>query len=74
MARPRKPTGTRKDEVIRIRVTEEQRQLFARAAERDGRDVSSWLRNLGVRAAQQEEGLGAQETAPAAALDPGKGP
>jgi len=42
----------RKDDSIRIRVTEEQKRVLSAAAEREGLDVSTWLRSLGLRAAQ----------------------
>ena len=53
MGRPTKPVETLKNQVIRIRVTEEQRRELAEAAERDGCDVSSWLRSLGMREARR---------------------
>jgi uncharacterized protein (DUF1778 family) len=40
-----------KEESIRIRVTEEQKRMLTEAAEREGLDVSTWLRFLGLRAA-----------------------
>jgi mobilization protein NikA len=49
--RRRKPAAQRKSDLIRIRVTEEQRQLFTDAAEREGLDLSSWLRRVGLKAA-----------------------
>jgi uncharacterized protein (DUF1778 family) len=42
------------EEVIRIRVTAEQKRLLIEAAERDGLDVSAWLRLLGLRTAVGE--------------------
>lgn len=53
MARSRKPTQDRKEERIMIRVTEEQKRTLTKAAEREGLDVSTWLRSLGLRAAAQ---------------------
>jgi uncharacterized protein (DUF1778 family) len=50
----RKPKTQRKEEVIRIRVTAEQKRLLIEAAERDGLDVSAWLRLLGLRTAVGE--------------------
>ena len=41
----------RKEDSIRIRVTEEQKRVLTEAAEREGLDVSTWLRSLGLRAA-----------------------
>ncbi len=51
-AKRRKPAKARKDDQIRIRVTEEQKRAFTDAAERAGLDVSSWLRSLGMREVQ----------------------
>jgi uncharacterized protein (DUF1778 family) len=45
---PAKPT---KDDVIRMRVTAEQKAAITAAAERDGLEVSAWLRQLALRAA-----------------------
>lgn len=49
--RPSKADEDRKDDIIRIRVTAEQKAMFSAAAERAGYDVSVWLRGLGVREA-----------------------
>jgi uncharacterized protein (DUF1778 family) len=51
MARARKPTEARKSERIIIRVSEDQKRVLTKAAEREGLDVSTWLRSLGLRAA-----------------------
>jgi len=51
---PRKAKATRKDSQIRIRLTRQQKETFIRTAERSGLDVSSWLRAVGIRAAQRE--------------------
>src|SRR5713226_4178452 len=50
MPRPRTDRRERKEQSIRIRVTEEQKRVLAEAAEREGLDVSTWLRSLGLRA------------------------
>jgi len=47
----RKDEADRKEEVIKIRVTSEQKATLTEAASRDGLDVSAWLRSLGLRAA-----------------------
>ena len=47
----RKSKIYRKDNEIRVRVTLAQKISFKEAAQRDGLEVSSWLRSLGVRAA-----------------------
>ena len=54
--RPRVADDERKDELVRVRVTAEQRALFAAAAAKAGLDVSSWLRALGIREAQKADG------------------
>jgi hypothetical protein len=46
--KPEKPV---KDDVIRMRVTSEQKSAIVSAAERDGLEVSAWLRQLALRAA-----------------------
>lgn len=51
--RPKKTEKDRKDEVIRVRVTTDQKAMLTAAAERAGYDVSTWLRGLGVREAQR---------------------
>ncbi len=53
--RRRKPKASRKESQIRIRLTREQKQTFALAAERAGLDVSSWLRLVGLRAVEAGE-------------------
>lgn len=45
---PEKPT---KDDVIRMRVSAEQKATIMAAAERDGLELSAWLRQLALRAA-----------------------
>jgi len=49
--RPKKAKAERKGEVLRIRVTVDQKEAIARAAARAGLDLSSWLRILALRAA-----------------------
>jgi len=56
MARPKKDRRERKEESIRLRVTEEQKRVLTEAAEREGLDVSTWLRSLGLRAAAAARG------------------
>jgi uncharacterized protein (DUF1778 family) len=43
--------AVRKEEIIRLRVTAEQKQMLTEAAERAGLGVSSWLLMLGLREA-----------------------
>jgi uncharacterized protein (DUF1778 family) len=47
----RKPEQNRKEQLVQIRVTAEQKRTMAEAAERVGLDLSSWLRQLGLKAA-----------------------
>jgi hypothetical protein len=49
----RKPKAQRKEQSIRVRVTEEQKRMLAERAGRDGLEVSAWLRSLGLREAAQ---------------------
>lgn len=59
MGRPTKSDKARLGDLIRIRVTEEQKLVFEEVAQIAGLDVSSWLRSLGVREVQRvrKEGL-----------------
>lgn len=49
----RKPRGARKEDSIRIRVTEEQKRALVEAAGREGLDVSYWLHSMGLKATGQ---------------------
>jgi hypothetical protein len=49
----RKPLAQRKEDTIRIRVTTEQKRTLIDRAQRDGLEVSAWLRSLGLREAAQ---------------------
>jgi len=40
-----------KDDVIRVRLTSEQKRAIVAAAERDGLELSAWVRQLALRAA-----------------------
>jgi uncharacterized protein (DUF1778 family) len=56
MARSKKSTAKAiekpvKDDVIRVRLTSEQKAAIVAAAERDGLELSAWLRQLALRAA-----------------------
>lgn len=46
-------TATRviKDDMVRVRVSADQKQALAAAAKRDGLELSAWLRQLALRAA-----------------------
>jgi uncharacterized protein (DUF1778 family) len=49
---PKRATGKPvKDDVIRVRLTSEQKTAIVAAAERDGLELSAWLRQLALRAA-----------------------
>lgn len=48
---PPPPEKSTKGDVIRMRVTSEQKAAILAAAERDGLEVSQWLRQLALRAA-----------------------
>lgn len=50
MAKTAKKTST-KDDVVRMRVTIEQKQALTAAAAKDGLELSAWLRQLALRAA-----------------------
>lgn len=45
------PDRARKDDVVRMRVTTDQKVALIEAAERDGLELSAWLRQLALRAA-----------------------
>ena len=47
----RKPKSQRKDALVRVRVTDEQKEMFANSALQSGLDVSSWLRLVGLKEA-----------------------
>ena len=48
---PRKGTKATKDDVVRMRVTVEQKRALTEAADRAGLELSAWLRQLALRAA-----------------------
>ena len=49
---PAQPAPKRvKDDVVRMRVSGEQKAALVAAAERDGLELSQWLRQLALRAA-----------------------
>ena len=41
----------KKDEILRVRITAEQKAALIAAAEREGLELSTWLRQLALRAA-----------------------
>ena len=52
--RPRKNDAGRKGDVIRFRVTDEQRELFQAAAEARGLNLSAWILDLALKAADDD--------------------
>jgi uncharacterized protein (DUF1778 family) len=50
-ARPIPAPKPLKDDMVRMRVSAEQKRALAEAAERDGLELSAWLRQLALRAA-----------------------
>lgn len=48
----RKPRAERKDESMRLRLTAEEKEAWTKAAEKEGRDLSNWLRYLANEAAK----------------------
>ena len=48
----RKSEDERKELLIRVRVTVEQKRVLTDAAEKSGLDVSSWLRAIGIERAR----------------------
>jgi uncharacterized protein (DUF1778 family) len=56
MATKKKPRDERKEESIRIRVTATEKAAWEVAAERDGRDLSGWLRFIANREAEVRKG------------------
>jgi hypothetical protein len=51
----RKPAEARKDEVVPVRLTADQKATLAAAAERRGLGVSTWLLMLGLGEAAKDE-------------------
>lgn len=49
----RKTKAQRKEELIRVRVTSEQKKTLAEAATTAGLDISAWLRSIALREATQ---------------------
>lgn len=53
MGRPPKSPGDRKGHAIRVLLTEDQKRILTAAAVKQGLDVSSWLRSVGIERAQE---------------------
>jgi len=56
----RKPKALRKEDSIRIRVSDAQKKTLTEAATKAGIGVSSWLLTLGLREAQRTAGGAAE--------------
>lgn len=54
MARPTKADAERKSNMLRIRLTEEDRQILESAAELSGLDTSTWARSILLRSAKRK--------------------
>ena len=50
----RKAKAERKMDVIRLRVTDEQKRVLTQAAHRAGLELSGWLRSLALREARKD--------------------
>jgi hypothetical protein len=55
-SKQRKPTGVRKDAIIPVRCSEDQKAKISAAAERRGVPSSTWLLMLGLAEAAKDEG------------------
>ena len=53
MAPPRDEDEERRDDMVLIRVNREEKRLLTEGARYEGLSVSSWLRQLGLRAARK---------------------
>jgi hypothetical protein len=52
----RKPKALRKEDQIRVLVTETEKHKLTAAANRAGLPVASWLRSVGLQVARQDQG------------------
>lgn len=59
----RKPDALRKDSLVRLRVTDDQKRALMEAAMSDGSDLSQWLLSLGLREARRIAAAKAAATA-----------
>lgn len=57
--RRRKLAAQRKDDLIRVRVTEGQRKMLQAAADSAGADLSTWVRMVALKAIGQQIDAGA---------------
>ena len=51
----RKTKAERKEEMVRLRVTVDQKRTMVAAAERAGIELSAWLRLIGLREARKSD-------------------
>jgi uncharacterized protein (DUF1778 family) len=54
-AKPKRRKAVRKDEVLQLRLTLEQKEALTKAASAEGLAVSSWLLSVGLKAARAVE-------------------
>ncbi|MBS3782750.1 MAG: hypothetical protein KGY76_09545 [Candidatus Thermoplasmatota archaeon] len=52
-----KTTGDRKTELVATRLTPSLKQAVRKEAEREGRDISEWLRNLLIQELRDRDSL-----------------
>lgn len=52
--RPKTDEGSRRDFEVRVRVTEEERERFHKAATTEGLDLSAWARRLMMKASTSQ--------------------
>jgi uncharacterized protein (DUF1778 family) len=53
VGRPKLPKGHAKGHMLRMRLNEADRQLFTKAAEKSGQNLSAWIREALRKAASQ---------------------
>jgi uncharacterized protein (DUF1778 family) len=51
--RPKKGKADRKDKIVQIRLTDEQRKTLQAAADRAGADLSTWMRMVALEQARR---------------------
>ena len=54
IGRPVKDDADRLQNVVRVRVTDEQLEMFRKLAARDEREISEWIRRAAVKVAEAE--------------------
>ena len=57
LSRPKRRKQIRKEDVIRLRVTTEQKQTLTEAATRAGASLSTWLLSVGLHAAEERQSI-----------------